>query len=113
MFKKLVKSIAAVKTEADRNGCFAQIDRAFDAEKISWDDHETLYNLASMVKVEGRTMKRYEVSVYNTADRFWDSYQVNATDPIDARNVAVQRLVDETGHGLDINEITNVREVKD
>jgi len=58
-------------------------------------------------------MKRYEVSVYNTADRFWDSYQVNATDPIDARNVAVQRLVDETGHGLDINEITNVREVKD
>lgn len=58
-------------------------------------------------------MKRYEVSVYNTADRFWDSYQVNATDPTDARNVAVQRLVDETGHGLDINEITNVREVKD
>lgn len=58
-------------------------------------------------------MKRYEVPVYNTADRFWDSYQVNATDPIDARNVAVQRLVDETGHGLDINEITNVREVKD
>lgn len=53
MFKKLVKSIASVKTEADRNGCFAQIDRAFDAEKISWDDHETLYSLASMVKVEG------------------------------------------------------------
>lgn len=58
-------------------------------------------------------MKCYEVSIYNTADRFWDSYQVNATDPIDARNVAVQRLIDETGHGLDINEITDVREVKD
>lgn len=36
-------------------------------------------------------MKCYEVSIFNTADRFWDSYQVNATDPIDARNVAVQR----------------------
>ena len=34
MFKKLVKSIAAIKTEGDRNSCFAQIDRAFDAEKI-------------------------------------------------------------------------------
>lgn len=58
-------------------------------------------------------MKCYEVSIYNTADRFWDPYQVNATDPIDARNVAVQRLIDETGHGLDINEITDVREIKD
>lgn len=58
-------------------------------------------------------MKCYEASIYNTADRFWDSYQVNATDPIDARNVAVQRLIDETGHGLDINEITDVREIKD
>lgn len=58
-------------------------------------------------------MKCYEVSIYNTADRFWDSCQVNATDPIDARNVAVQRLIDETGHGLDINEITDVREIKD
>ena len=58
-------------------------------------------------------MKCYEVSIYNTSDRFWDSYQVNATDPIDARNVAVQRLIDETGHGLDINEITDVREIKD
>ena len=53
MFKKLVKAIAAIKTEDDRNSCFAQIDRAFDAEKISWDEHETLYGLASMVKVEG------------------------------------------------------------
>lgn len=58
-------------------------------------------------------MKCYEVSIYNTTGRFWDSYQVNATDPIDARNVAVQRLIDETGHGLDINEITDVREIKD
>lgn len=58
-------------------------------------------------------MKCYEVSIFNTADRFWDSYQVNATDPIDACKVAVQRLIDETGHGLDINEITDVHEIKD
>lgn len=58
-------------------------------------------------------MKRYKVSVYNTAEKFWDEYEVNAVDPVDARNVAVQRLVDETGHGLDINEITDVHEVED
>lgn len=58
-------------------------------------------------------MKRYKVSVYNTAERFWDEYEVNAVDPVDARNLAVQRLVDETGHGLDINEITDVHEVED
>lgn len=58
-------------------------------------------------------MKRYKVSVYNTAEKFWDEYEVNAVDPVDARNVAVQRLVDETGHGLDINEIADVHEVED
>lgn len=58
-------------------------------------------------------MKRYKVSVYNTAEKFWDEYEVNAVDPVDARNVAVQRLVDETGRGLDINEITDVHEVED
>lgn len=58
-------------------------------------------------------MKRYKVSVYNTAEKFWDEYEVNAVDPVDARNLAVQRLVDETGYGLDINEITDVHEVED
>lgn len=58
-------------------------------------------------------MKRYLVDVYNSVDRFWDRYQVNAADPVDARNVAIQRLVDETGHGLDVNEVTSVHELKD
>lgn len=58
-------------------------------------------------------MKCYEVSIYNTVDKFCDCYEVNAIDPVDARNVAVQRLVDETGHGLDINELTDVCEVKE
>lgn len=58
-------------------------------------------------------MKRYMVDVYNNVDKFADCYQVNAVDPVDARNVAVQRLVDETGHGLDVYEITGVKEIKD
>ena len=46
MFKKLVYKIAAIKTEGDRNECFAE---AFDNDKITWNDHETLYNLAAAV----------------------------------------------------------------
>lgn len=51
--------------------------------------------------------------VYNTVDKFWDCYEVLANDPVDARNVAVQRLIDETGHGLDVYEATDVCEVKE
>lgn len=60
-----------------------------------------------------RTVKRYKVYVYNTVDKFWDCYEVLAEDPVDARNVAVQRLIDETGHGLDVYEVTDVCEIKD
>lgn len=60
-----------------------------------------------------RTVKRYKVYVYNTVDKFWDCYEVLAEDPVDARNVAVQRLIDETGHGLDIYELADVCEVKE
>lgn len=68
----------------------------------------------SMVYLEGRrAVKRYKVYVYNTADKFWDCYEVLAEDPVDARNVAVQRLIDETGHGLDVYEVTDVCEVKE
>ena len=49
MFKKLVYKIAAIKTEDDRNECFAEIDKAFDNDKILWNDHETLYSLAAAV----------------------------------------------------------------
>lgn len=68
----------------------------------------------SMEYLEGRrAVKRYKVYVYNTADRFWDCYEVLAEDPVDARNVAAQRLIDETGHGLDVYEVTDVCEVKE
>lgn len=42
-------------------------------------------------------MKNYSVHVYNTRDNFHDAYMVRANDPVDARGVAVQRLIDETG----------------
>ncbi len=58
-------------------------------------------------------MKRYKVTVYNKVDKIWDEYEDNAIDPVDARNVTVQRLIDETGHGLDVYELTDVREVKE
>ena len=68
----------------------------------------------SVEYLEGkRVVKRYKVYVYNTADKFWDCYEVLAEDPVDARNVAVQRLIDETGHGLDIYELSDVCEVKE
>lgn len=56
-------------------------------------------------------MKLYNVYVYNTRDGL-DVYTVRADDPVDARNVAVQRLIDETGDGLDVWEIIGVIELK-
>ena len=72
-----------------------------------------LTRLANASKQEGESRKRYKVYVYNTVDKFWGFYEVNAIDAVDARNVAVQRLVDETGHGLDAYEVTDVCEVKE
>lgn len=57
-------------------------------------------------------MKLYNVYVYSTRDGL-DVYMVRAIDPVDARNVAVQRLIDETGDGLDVWEICEVIEVKE
>lgn len=50
----------------------------------------------------------YNVNIYNFKHHFHDTYTVNADDPVDARNTAIQRLVDETGHGYDENEIISV-----
>lgn len=51
MFKKIVRAIAAIKTENDRDDRYWQIDRAFEEERISFEDHELLYGLAGMVEV--------------------------------------------------------------
>lgn len=53
-------------------------------------------------------MKLYNVYVHNNRDNYNDCYMANAEDPVDARNVAVQRLIDETGDGLNVWEITGV-----
>lgn len=58
-------------------------------------------------------MKLYNVYVYNHLGLFTDIYTVRADDPVDARNVAVQRLIDETGEGLNVWEIVEVIEVKE
>lgn len=58
-------------------------------------------------------MKRYKVYFYNFKHQYHDCYEVNAKDPVDARGAAVQRLVDETGTGLNEHEITEVKEVKE
>lgn len=58
-------------------------------------------------------MKRYDVYVYNKKEKIHDKYRVLAEDPVDARNVAVQRLIEETGEGLDVNEITEVKKISD
>ena len=58
-------------------------------------------------------MKSYNVHVYNTRDNFHDDYMVRANDPVDARGVAVRRLIDETGEGLDVWEIIDVSEIPD
>lgn len=60
-----------------------------------------------------RAAKRYKVYVYNNSEEFWGCCEVLAEDPVDARNVAVQRLIDKTGHGLDVYEVTDVCEVKE
>lgn len=56
-------------------------------------------------------MKLYNVFVYNKLGLFTDIYMVRADDPVDARNVAVQRLIDETGVGLDVWDIVEVKGV--
>lgn len=54
-------------------------------------------------------MKKYKVYVYNNEEKFHDCYEVNAVDPVDARNIAVQRLIEETGDGLNVYEVIEVQ----
>lgn len=51
------------------------------------------------------------VYFYNFKYHYHDCYEVIANDPVDARGVAVQRLIDETGTGLDEHEITEVKRI--
>ena len=48
-FKQLVKGFSQIKTRFDFDLMCAEIDNAFQHEKISWDDHQMLYSLASVI----------------------------------------------------------------
>lgn len=52
MFKKLAKMIAAIETVSEFDEACGSIDRAFDREKITWADHETLYSLLRFIDRE-------------------------------------------------------------
>lgn len=52
MFKKIVSAIAAIHTQEDFNAVCGIIDTAYQQEKITWKDHETLYSLIIKIHVE-------------------------------------------------------------
>lgn len=49
MFKKLVARIPGVITEFEFNDLCRATDKAFDQEKINWNEHELIYKLLEMV----------------------------------------------------------------
>lgn len=49
-FKKLVALISEIKNEDDYWKVYGQIDIAFQKEKITWNDHECLFNILRLIK---------------------------------------------------------------
>lgn len=49
MFKKIVAAIAKIDTMDDFNAVCGMVDTAFQQEKISYNDHELLYDLLGKV----------------------------------------------------------------
>lgn len=49
-FKQLVKAIAQIETDDDLNNVYFDIENAFQADKISWDDHENLYTILGFIE---------------------------------------------------------------
>lgn len=52
---------------------------------------------------------KYDVRFRNNIGYFDDIYTVEADDPEQARSVAIKRLVEETGTGLEMWEITGIK----
>ena len=48
-FKQLVMEISEIESENDRRIVCGDIDKSFEHGKISWKDHEILYNLACKI----------------------------------------------------------------
>ncbi len=45
-FKSLVEELSKISSVDSANEVMGEIDNSFQAEKISWKDHETLYDIA-------------------------------------------------------------------
>lgn len=52
MFKKLVAKIVEIETMEQFNAVCGEIDKAFDQDKISYKDHELLFDLLGKVMPE-------------------------------------------------------------
>lgn len=50
-FKQLVAAIAEIRSEEKRLEVFGEIDRSFCRDKITFKDHEILYDIASRVTI--------------------------------------------------------------
>ncbi len=55
MYKKLVQMIIEAETPDDINEVCGKIGKAFESEKISWKDHEQLFDLVA--KIDGSYRK--------------------------------------------------------
>lgn len=49
MFKKLLDKMLEAKTADEALAIFGEADMAFQREKISWDDHQRLARLTSII----------------------------------------------------------------
>lgn len=49
MFKKFVKRLAALETREQADSLWFEIDIAYQHEKITWDDHQTLFALIGKI----------------------------------------------------------------
>lgn len=50
-FKRLVAAISEINSEESLNYVCGEIDRSFDREKITWKEHEMLYQTAILLAV--------------------------------------------------------------
>lgn len=50
-YKEIIKKMAEMKTESEYNQVCSMISNAFNKDKISWEDYETLNELAAKASV--------------------------------------------------------------
>ena len=51
MYKKIIQMLIEARTHEDINKITAEIDRAFQHDKLTWKDNEQLYDLVA--KIDG------------------------------------------------------------